>query len=262
MEVKDLTIYCTICAGTVLHFLLLICIAKDPLKCFRNSASYLVGNLALADFIMCTLGLMKDMIFVGKFATIFMYASTTATLLSLFSMFSIAIDRYLLTVRPFTHRALLNGKRISIWIVLVWVFSFWFFIKGYIFGPSNVDGTTFYIVCITVSLLTGLIYLVTFFSLRKQGRNIAQHGQCRNQTLQQEFLKTITIVAFIQIFTLLPTTIAGFIEFLWHSDHSSIVKVMFYQMYWLNFSINPILYIWRLKNYRRTFCLIVCRIKT
>ena len=261
IEIESVPIYCTIIAGVMSHLFLLICLAKDPLNCFRNSASYLVSNLALADFIVCTINLMTDMIFVDKFFTIFMCTSATAALVSLFSIFSIAVDRYVLTVHPFIHRVHVNGRRIAIWIVLVWVLSLYFAIKVSIFGPSNTDAIIYFTIFITFASLTGLIYLVTFFSLRKQQRNITQHcRQGRNQTLQQEFLKTIIIVAFIQIFTLLPTTIAGLINILLILDaDSSIVGKILYQLYLLNFAINPCVYMWRLKNYRRTFCLVVNR---
>jgi hypothetical protein len=267
MEIKNLSVYCTICAGVLSHFLLLVCLAKDPLKCFRNSASYLVGNLALADFIVCSLGMMRDMIFVNNLevTTFLEYAATTATLISVFSLFSVALDRYVLTVHPFTHRSLLNGRKIAVWIVSIWLLSSYYLIKGSIFGLHKVDGIIYLMIYIIVPSLSRLIYLVTFFALRKQGRDISQHGQFRNRTLQQEFLKTIIVVAFIQFFTLVPTTIAALISVVTDSPSgrldgdSTIVRVISYQVYFLNFAINPFLYIWRLKNYRRTFCLVVCR---
>ena len=48
---KYLPIHFTLSAGVVSHLLLFICLLKDPLKCFGNSATYLVANLALSDFI-------------------------------------------------------------------------------------------------------------------------------------------------------------------------------------------------------------------
>ncbi|XP_028415760.1 uncharacterized protein LOC114539332 [Dendronephthya gigantea] len=37
--------------GVVSHVLLLIAFIKDPLKCFKNSATYLVANLAVSDLL-------------------------------------------------------------------------------------------------------------------------------------------------------------------------------------------------------------------
>ena len=112
-ELKYLPIHFTLCAGVVSHLVLFICLIKDPLKCFRNSPTYLITNLALFDFIVCTVGLMR-MIFAEKQQkSTAVYISNTAMMVSLLSIFSIAIDRYMLTVHPFK---LLNGRRIRIWI--------------------------------------------------------------------------------------------------------------------------------------------------
>jgi hypothetical protein len=118
-------LYFTHCAGVVSHLLLFTCLLKDPLKCFRNSATYLIANLVLSDFITCSAGLIR-------MTTIF-YVWNTAMLVSLLSVFSIAIDRYVLTVHPFKHRVLLNGRRIAIWILSLWLLSSWL---GTWFEPS------------------------------------------------------------------------------------------------------------------------------
>ncbi len=39
--------------GVALNVLLLVAFLKDPLKCFRNSGTYLVMNLAVSDCLMC-----------------------------------------------------------------------------------------------------------------------------------------------------------------------------------------------------------------
>jgi sensor histidine kinase YesM len=208
---------------------------------------------------------MKDMIFVnditaGRFIH---FGTMAASLVSLFTIFSIALDRYMLTVHPFTHRVLVNGRRIAICIASIWLISLYYLIKASICGLHIVDSTMYFMIFTVIASLTGLIYLVTFFALRKQGRDISQNGQCRNRALQKKFFKTIAIVAFIQIFTNVPTTVAGSISTLSHGPRDvsryGIAAVILYQILGLNFVVNPFLYIWRLKNYRRTFCLVFCR---
>jgi hypothetical protein len=254
-ELKYLTVYPTMSAGVMSHLVLLICLAKDPLKCFRNSASYLTINLALADFTVCTGGLILTS-FAHKFA-VMNHILPALTWVSLFSILSIAVDRYLLTVRPFTHRVLLNGKRLAIWIASTWLLSLCTLVKTYIFGPDELVSIIYHTIMVLFTLLTGLIYLITYFSLRKQRRDIAGQRQSRNRS-QHEFLKTITMVAFIQILTMVPENVRGLLESLsYQSDLTA--QVILFQMYCLNFAINPFLYFWRLKNYRRTLCLIFCR---
>ena len=49
MKFKYLPVYFMCLCGVISHALLLIAFAKDPLKCFRNSATYIVANLAVSD---------------------------------------------------------------------------------------------------------------------------------------------------------------------------------------------------------------------
>ena len=265
-ELKYLPIHFTLCAGVVSHLVLFICLIKDPLKCFRNSATYLIMNLALSDFIVCTVGLMR-MIFVEKQQkSTAVYISNTAMMVSLFSIFSIAIDRYMLTVHPFKHRVLLNGRRIRIWIVSLWLLCSCRLIKELVLPglDQKLDLLIYHITFIIIASVTFFIYLITFFSLKKRGREISQQeNQSQNRVLQEAFLKTIMIVTLVQISTLFPACIDG-IHDGWSVargdlDDLKYEDLIFFAMYCLNFSINPFLYLWRLKNYRQTFRLVFCR---
>ena len=208
-EQKYLPVYFTLCTGILSHLLLFICLIKDPLKCFRNSATYLIMNLALSDCIVCTLGLMQ-MIFADADELLTVgYVSNTAILVSLFSIFSIAIDRYVLTVHPLKHRLFLNGKKIAIWIVSVWLLGFYQLVKILIFGSDQKeDRLIFVTVFLTFSLVTFFIYILIYFTLKRREREISQQqSQSGNRVLQEAFLKTIMIVAFAQIVTLVPVCI-------------------------------------------------------
>jgi ABC-type Fe3+ transport system permease subunit len=119
------------------------------------------------------------------------------------------------------------------------------------------DGKIHDAIFIIIAVVTSLIYVLIYFSLRKQRRDISQQNRSRNRALQEEFVKTIMIVAFIQIFTLVPTSVYALIYR--SSEDFSVVYLIFFEMYLINFAINPFLYIWRLKNYRKTFRLVLCR---
>jgi prolactin releasing hormone receptor len=147
--------YFTLSAGFVSHLLLFICLLKDPLKCFRNSATYLIANLALSDFITCSAGLLIRMTW--KISITIFYVWNTAMLVSLLSIFSIAIDRYVLKVHPFKHRILLNGRRIAVWIVSIWLLSSWLLVKDLAFGISQTDMHIYDTIFIVIPLVTGLI---------------------------------------------------------------------------------------------------------
>ena len=260
-DLKFLTLYFTTCAGIVSHLLLFVCLAKDPLKCFRNTASYFVTSLALADFALCTWG-MISLAFGDEIQSVFHIFQTSFALASFFSILSIALDRYILTVHPFKHRVILDGKAVAIWIASIWLLSLCHLVIRFILGPNIVDKKIYLVTFIVVALLSGLIYLLTYVSLRRHERHISEQNQCQNRSLQREFLKTIFIVAIVQIITIIPANIYALVEHLlsYLSNHEkAVVEVVIIQLYFLNFAINPFLYMWRLKNYRRTFCLLFCR---
>ena len=100
--------------------------------------------------------------------------------------------------------------------------------------------------------------LSSYICLKRRARDISQHqSQSRNRILQEAFLKTIMIVAFVQIVTLVPPCIYALING-WMASGRSVMEIMFYAMHYLNFAMNPFLYMWRLRNYRQTFCLVFC----
>jgi hypothetical protein len=78
-----------------------------------------------------------------------------------------------------------------------------------------------------------LIYVLIYFSLRREQRHISQQSRSRNRALQEEFVKTIMIVAFIEIITLVPTSVYALI-YRW-SDDFSVVNLIFFEMYLINF---------------------------
>ena len=140
-----------------------------------------------------------------------MYTSDIAMIVSLFSIISIAFDRYMLTVHPFKHRVLLNGRRIAFWNVSLWLVWSCAFVKEFIFGPDNSTENIIYnTVIVSVTFLT---YSVTYICLKRRAREISQQqSQSWNRILQEAFLKTIMIVAFVQIVTLVPPCIYALIN--------------------------------------------------
>ena len=248
----------TIGAGIFSHLLLLICLAKDPLKCFRNSSTYLVTNLALADFTACILGMSRLTYAIN--VSVVKFIGQTTVLASVFSIFSIAIDRFMVTVRPILHRVILNERRSAIWVTLIWTASSIPLVKNLAFGDEMYDSISYQIITVIVALLTSLLYGFTYFYVRKQSQGISeQRSQSRNLTKQ--FLKTIIIVALIQIVTLVPVNVENAIygkEEVEDSANISLRSFILFEMYCLNFAINPFLYIWRLRHYRKTFLLIFC----
>ena len=103
--------------GVVSNVLLLVAFIKDPLKCFRNSGTYLIMNLSVPDCLMCLLWLLSNK--AGRISSnlILLFFFHWIGDVSFISIASISIDRFLMVASPIKHRILMNGKVMVLWII-------------------------------------------------------------------------------------------------------------------------------------------------
>ncbi len=98
--------------GVALKALLLVAFLKDPLKCFRNSGTYLVMNLAVSDCLTCLVApsfLVCGAVILG-WHWIFEFLVMWFGTVSLVSIASISIDRFLLAAYPIKHHIFHEGE--------------------------------------------------------------------------------------------------------------------------------------------------------
>jgi hypothetical protein len=169
---------------------------------------------------------------------------------------------------PIKHRVLMSGKVVVSWIVATWLVSCALSATS-VFRGGRRDGTNIYTVCAIIIALSTAIYGSTYYMLKKQSKTIALQttGSTRAQEMrvlqQKQFLKTIIIIASISALCVLPSMVyfqtsifLGVNPF-----HLSRVTVsrLFLGVFCTNFAVNPIIYVVRLPNYRKTFCLLYGR---
>ena len=107
--------------GVVSNGLLLVAFIKDPLKCFRNSGTYLVMNLSVSDCLTCLLCLVLNIIRRIFSHSIFGFFLNLMVCVSFVSIASISIDRFWMVSSPIRHRILMKGKFIVLWIAAIWI---------------------------------------------------------------------------------------------------------------------------------------------
>ncbi|XP_028412317.1 muscarinic acetylcholine receptor M3-like [Dendronephthya gigantea] len=151
--------------GILSNTMLLVALVKDPLKCFRNSATYLIGNLALSDLIYnCVITPRKAFEFFVVLQFLSLYSSMG-------TIFSIAIDRYHMVCLPFKHRSVMNGRKMAFWIGIVWLLSSVHPLKR-IVVRSESDFLAQPIITFTFILLSAILYGKTYYTLKTQARAI------------------------------------------------------------------------------------------
>ena len=252
--------------GVVCQVCLLIAFIKDPLKCFRNSGTYLVANLAVSDLLMCLCSLCVTM-YKSKF-WIFKFLMWTSADASIFTLASISLDRFLMVVYPLKHRVVMGGKVVVIFLTCLWIGASIYPAKWFFFVEHRVDHTV--INCVEGGLIVceAVFYGLTYRKLKQQSSNFASENLSDRQQQvrvlkEKQFLRTIILVASIALTCILPTSIFYYFAVLQDSptNHGPAERIMmdiFPLMFLANFCVNPLVYLLRLPNYRKTFYLLYC----
>lgn len=264
-DLKHLPMWLVCLCGVIFHILLLLAFVKDPLKCFRNSPTYLVANFAVSHFMICLF---------GPFVVTYVHWSlnilwNVATVASIITIASIAADRYLMVAFPFKH-SLMSGKKIIMWITFIWILCSSSSLNIFQDPKSKVlviHSINLYIGVI-VMFGAGVLYILTSLSLRKQARNLALHNtaaesnanstQRVRQLRDKRFLNTIVVVACMEVIGIAPCLIlykllvAKGIYF----QRSLAIDILWrfvYTLYYFTHAINPCIYVLRFPNYCKTF---------
>ena len=252
--------------GVASNILLLIAFFKDPLKCFKNSGTYLLVNLSVSDCLTSLCAPFCSFVPVVYFHTdIFNhFAIILVANVSFLSITSVSIDRFLMVTLPIKHRIYVNkGKVMAIWIAAIWMLSSLISACNlfYIFKSHN--KITIHIIGASFVALSTVMYSFTYYKLKKQSGNIALENsrESRAQEIrilkEQKFLKTIIIIACIAFASLFPSL--AFFQVYWSLDFASDSRVftacrkIFTYVFFTNFAVNPLIYVVRLENYRKTF---------
>ena len=263
-------VYIVMCIlGVVSNVLLLVGFLKDPLKCFRNSGTYLVMSLSVCD---CLTSLLTVFIYITH--RYFWHRSMGFFInwisgVSFVSIASISIDRFWMVSSPIRYRILMKGKVVILWIAAIWMINL--LISLFLF-ISDVNTTTavqgFCAYSVIVIILSSVMYSSTYYKLRKQSRNMALHnstdGRAQEMRILKEkrFLKTIIIIACIAFICIVPFFALYLLKYSLLLVNDLQAFMIFYAVstliYQINFAVNPLIYILRLPNYRKTFYLLYC----
>ncbi|XP_028396433.1 uncharacterized protein LOC114520383 [Dendronephthya gigantea] len=189
---------------------------------------------------------------------------------SVITIFSISLDRYIIVNYPLKHRVLMNTKVMAGWLALIWLLGTILFFKWLMFGVSAKDEEIKNYASSSFALLAVLFYAGTYFCLKKQSRNILLHNftnttTTRNQETrilkEKRFLTTIILIAFITFVCVVPPIILHQVTITTKgmgddNESKTVFKTLYNIMgvlYYFNFAINPLIYVIRFPNYRKTF---------
>ena len=258
--------------GVITNTLLLVAFLKDPLKCFRNSGTYLVINLSVSD---CLTSLFSLVFYITRRKSsnpIVDFFIRWSTGVSFVSITSISIDRFWMISSPIRHRILMKGKVTVLWMAAIWIVNMLISFSLIIFDVDTaiaIQGICTYNVILII--LSSVLHSSTYYKLKKQSRNMtlqnSAEGRAQEMRILKEkrFLKTIIIIACVAFICMVPNLLLlinyCLILLANYSQAFTIISKASAVIYQINFAVIPVIYILRLPNYRKTFYLLYCKRK-
>ncbi len=269
---SDLPLITVIVLGVALNVLLLVAFLKDPLKCFRNSGTYLVMNLAVSDCLTCLVApFFHNWDVIPGWQWIFEFLVMWFGTASFVSIASISIDRFLLIAYPIKHHIKMKGKVIILWLAAIWIMSCTFPLIRLFYDRNGNERSAVYIFAAIMIITSAVIYACTYWKLRKQAKNIALQNSRESRAQEtrilkeKKFLNTIIIIACVAFLCIVPSML--FFRIInpnpsYSSSNILVIQIftkIFLFFFQANFAVNPVIYVIRLPNYRKTFYLLYWR---
>ena len=218
-----------------------------------------VGLISQPLFALITLGISWDCIL-----HIFNASSVVLAAVSILTSTSISVDRFLALMMGLRYRHVVTLRRVRALIICVWILSC-ALAAGTQFWVYNFHHITFrvLIVLIILCILTSIIsYTKIYLRLRHHQlhlqENLQQQGQPPNRgeipLNIARYKKTVSSIAWVQLALLICYLPFSVYQMLWFHDvldQGIIGSDVTFCFLFLNSSLNPILYCWKIKDVRQ-----------
>ena len=247
---------------------------KDPLKVFQTSSSQFILNIAVVDLITATftaITLLREFLRDGTDArNTVLYFSLS---LSFPSFFILSVDRFYSVAFPLWHKAKVTVRSCRMCLLGIWLLHGTYEATNRVVLEYAVD-SPLVASCVRLAYVsfffisTQAFYLATCLSLRKQNQQMiarqensehkSPHNPSVNRAVQvrllneKHFLITTSIICLIMALTALPSIIYFKILNFFVGLDMNITGNLIMLSLRIKFVVNPLIYLWRFKNYRKT----------
>ena len=265
-----------------------------------TATSYLAGNLALADLLVCLtfypmwiVEFIKTMLNIDSDQDLFCKLSRSSIwsllFVSMATLLAITVDRYLYIVKPLKYPLIVTRRRIFLAVIGIWLIcGSLFMLFEFYFVKSNIGLRSFCDLSQHLSLFSDifigyvpllLIFILNFKILnvaRKQRKRISTGTACFNEQSSNNIsgmhqfsqalksTKTFLIVVIVLMFCcFIPTVVGSLVDNLIICDSSCQqiwYVVIHYELYGINSIINSFIYGTRYVRFRRAFGHILLKI--
>lgn len=261
--------------------LLLFTIYKDPLKTFRNATSVLVVALGITDLLTgCVTAVdvgishILEGLAIRKVMLQAKIISQVTVRASVFIMTMFAVERFIAVAFPYVYRFSVTIKKTVFGCVLCWLLAILTSCLELVVARDLYDVIFLYFtfvvplmtVCITYCASYWLMQSKTKGLYRSASKQVAQRGSMGEQKdkttrlsakLQAQLMKTATLIIMIFVLSLLPfwsfTIIGRYCKGCKHEKWYIACYRFSIPILYSNSALNPLLYAWRMRPFRRSF---------
>lgn len=287
---------CVLAVSTVLsNGMFLLTFYRDPLKCLRTPSAIFIAGLATANFLT---GLIVEPSLVAwtvfsfisvdnrslqRFAR-FLDAFSIVTITSSFLiMLALGIVQYLLIKHPRVYDKAVSSKSSLIGVILILIYSVFFATLPEMTGINREQKAVYYFVDLVVhnTLLTVVLvvlYLLIYFKFRQlaqrhrnsdleettegQGPSIQpSESEKQRRQAEKDFVYGTIIMTLFLIITVWPLIITLFLAMVYGYTWGIFIAmvVSYFFLLW-KFAVDPFVFAWRLRKYRKSLVLVMQRV--
>ena len=252
---------------------LLLCVAywRDPFRKLQAVQNYYILNLALADLIM---GALSEPLLIATywsdddnkhviFFVHYLFAIISASC-SLLNIMALSIVRYFAVQKPFESQNIINKRNVKISIAVIWGIAIHFALLPIAGWRDKTFQLYLYgLGCIVPTVVFTASYFMFYRAIRKRTAMIKHIGtekksQLLRNTICIEKKATRTVLMVLVVFWVLwiPFLICDFAVVQCSNCRTSAFRLardITLSLVYFSSGINPLIYAWRIKAYRRAF---------
>lgn len=248
---------------------LLLCVAylKDPFHNLKTAQNYFVFNLGIADLIM---GAISEPLLVVTYwydhnliyFIHYLFAIISAAC-SLLNITALSIIRYFAVKQPFLTQSIVNERSVLVGIGVVWVIAIHYALLPFVGWRDKTFQLYLYgLACVIPTVVFIVAYYLVYRALRRHTIAIKGLGEGKSLALENALrtekaaTRTVLLVLVVFLALWIPFLTIDFIIVqceTCRNDTFHLARDITLSLVYFSSGINPVIYAWRVKVFRRAF---------
>ena len=267
---------------TISNGLLLFVIYKDPLRTFRNATAVLVFSLGVADFLTgCVTAVdvgISHILEGFAIQKVLLQAKIISQITvrgGVYILTMFAVERFIAVAFPYTYRVSITVRKTAIGCAFCWVLAIMTSCLELAVDRDLYDVIFFYITFILPLVTICFTYCATCCLMKMKAERVYQHrggsenkhqerGPTRKEKIskqsaemQKQLMKTACLIIIVFALSLVPfwsfTAVRRFCKGCTEQKWFIAGYRFSIPIIYSNSALNPLLYAWRMRPYRRSF---------